>query len=442
MMRFRRHLFELGIIGGGLFAGYCWASPADAAPEPVAAQAAAPQAAPAAPGETATPASQVTRPVEPARTPHAGAESPELAQLSADERELFAGNADPKATPSLLSRDSTCGEGKDRPCLGERVDWLEGLKMPDLPVRPDEDVRRYVRYFTETNHGRKIFQTWLRRSAKYRSAVSDALRERDLPQDLHALVFVESGYSPPAVSSAGAAGLWQLMPATAKAYNLTVDPDYDERRSVKKASLAGARHLSDLYERFGSWDLAFAAYNMGYQGLLGRMKELGTQDFWELSQMPGALPAETAHYVPKILAVALVLRNLDKFVFDEGRAEPAIATSELDVPPGTSLAIVARASGTSLQKIHELNPELLRATMPTRGNFAVHVPSSGLSRARAMLPELIDPIDRDGLEQRVPATFDWGKDELPKRSRKQRAVFQQDDENTTEKPAKGSKAKG
>lgn len=463
MTRFRRHVFELGVIGAGLFAGYCWASPADAAtgPEPVAvapSPADAPGSAPAP-----MPAAAMTRPPEakPAR-PGAtgGAESPELAQLAQDEGELFPGaeKSDAKATPALLLRDSTCGDGKDKPCLGERADWLEGLKMPDLPVRPDEDVRRYVRYFTETNHGRKIFQAWLRRSGKYRAAVSEALRERDLPQDLHALVFVESAYSPSAVSSAGAVGLWQLMPSTGKAYNLAIDADYDERRSIKKASLAGARHLSDLYERFGSWDLAFAAYNMGYQGLLGRMKELGTQDYWELSQMPGALPRETALYVPKILAVAVVLRNLDRFGFDEVRGEAPTPTSDLEVPPRTSLAVVARAAGTSLVKLHELNPELLRTTMPTRDHVSVHVPTAGLARARVMLPELVDPIDRDGLEQRVPATFDWGKDELPKHARK-RPLFQDDATEpappatndaapaapattTTVKPAKGKKAKG
>ena len=409
-----------------------------------------------------TPAGAMTRPPE-ARPTRPGAESAELAQLAQDEGELFpagpGGKNDASATPSLLLRDSTCGDGKDKPCLGERADWLEGLKMPDLPVRPDEDVRRYVRYFTETNHGRKIFQTMLRRSGKYRAAVSEALRERDLPQDLHALVFVESAYSPTAVSSAGAAGLWQLMPSTAKAYGIAVEPDFDERRSLKKASLAGARHLSDLYERFGSWDLAFAAYNMGYQGLLGRMKELGTQDYWELSQMPGALPRETALYVPKILAVAVVLRNLDRFGFEDVRAEVATATSDLEVPARTSLAVVARAAGTSLVKLHELNPELLRATMPTRDHVAVHVPTAGLARARVMLPELVDPVDRDGLEQKVPATFDWGKDELPKHARK-RPIFQEDATETTPpatpttndaapaapattvKPAKGKKAKG
>lgn len=425
-----RRILELALVGAGLGAGYCWATPADAAISPANVQLAGPAALTPAPAPAVV---QAPPPPHPARP---GAESPELAQLLRDEEQLFPPNApESKANgwqPSLFAKDSACSDKPDlgttraHPCLADRPDWLADLRMPDLPVRPDEDVRRYVRYFSETNHGRKIFGTWLRRSGRYRQAVTEALRERGLPQDLHALVFVESGYSPAAVSSANAVGLWQFIPSTGKAYGLSIDPEYDERRSIKKASAAGAHHLADLYDRFGSWDLAFAAYNMGYQGLLGRMRELGTEDFWELAAMPGALPRESALYVPKILAVAVILRNLDRFGFDDVHAEGHVATSELEVPPRTPLALVARAAGTSLVKLRELNPELLRSTMPAKENITVHVPSSGLARARALLPQLIDPVDRDGLENKVSASFDWGKDELPKK--KSSPIFEEDRE--------------
>lgn len=413
-----RRAIELALVGAGLFAGYCWATPADAALPPLS---------PVVVPEVPVAALAAPHAIPPAHPSRPGSESAELSQLLRDEEQLFPGTPETKTQgwqPSLLSKDSACNESSGRPCLADRPDWLSDLRMPDLPVRPDEDVRRYVRYFSETNHGRRIFSAWLKRSTRYRSAVSEALRERGLPQDLHALVFVESGYSPAAVSTANAVGLWQFIPSTGKAYGLSVDADYDERRSIKKASAAGAHHLADLYDRFGSWDLAFAAYNMGYQGLLGRMKELGTEDFWELAQMPGALPRESALYVPKILAVALVLRNLDRFGFDEVHGDPATTTAELEVPAHTALSTVARAAGTSLQKLKELNPELLRNTMPARENVTVHIPTAGLARARVMLPQLVDPIDRDGLEQKVSASFDWGKDELPKR--RSTPIFEED----------------
>jgi membrane-bound lytic murein transglycosylase D len=424
---------ELGLVSIGLVAGYGFAGPPASAGgagkggAPVAhiAAASAPSAAPLADALGGLPG---LGPAAPALTPVSGgrhgAESPELRTLRAAEGELFplagAPNAPaPGVDPFDLLSDKLCGpDGCQGAAIGKGSgEWLKDLRMPDLPVRPDDEIHRYVRFFSETTRGRKIFSGWLRRSGRYRAVVTEALRDRQLPQDLHALVFVESGYSPTAASSAGAVGLFQFVPSTAKAYGLSVEGAIDERRSAQKSATAGAHHLQDLYERLGSWDLAFAAYNMGYQGMLSRMQELGTEDFWELSALPGALPRETQLYVPKILAVALVLRNLDRFGFDDVRPESAIAASELEVPPNTSLATLARAAGTSVETLRELNPELATNTVPRKSGASpviVRVPASGLARARTMLPRLLDPLDRDALENRVGPSFDWGTDEVPR----------------------------
>jgi len=127
-------------------------------------------------------------------------------------------------------------------------------------------------------------------------------------------------------------GLWQFMPGTAHVYGLAVDEDFDERRNVEKATDAGVRYLSDLYERFGSWELAMAAYDMGYGRLTQRVQELSTNDYWTLSLVRGAIPDEALAYVPKIIAVALLLRNLDRFGFDEVQQDPPLTASALDVP--------------------------------------------------------------------------------------------------------------
>jgi membrane-bound lytic murein transglycosylase D len=317
------------------------------------------------------------------------------------------------------------------------MEGLANLAMPDLPVRLDANVRRYLHFFSSSPRGRKIFETWLHRSGRYRQLVSQALRKHQIPLDLHALVFVESGYSPAATSPAGAAGLWQFMPGTARAYDLTIERDYDERRSVTKASEAGARHLADLYERFGSWDLALGAYNMGYQGMLNRMHELGTEDFWEMSAIEGALPRETALYVPKIMAIALILRNLQHFGFDDRGNDMSVATVDVQVPGGVPISTVARAAGTSVDRMHAFNPEFLRDTIPGRGNVLVHVPASGAARARIMLPRLLDPLDRDGLEQKVGSAFDWGSDELP-RGKAARSFY----DNATEDDAHSASTDG
>ena len=316
-----------------------------------------------------------------------------------------------------------CGTGVERRlCNADDVDpgavaapagnWMVGLRAPDIPVHASVRVERFFRYLTESTGGRKLFRNWLKRSGRYHDVVARALHDRGMPQDLEALVFVESGYSPTAVSSEGAAGLWQFMPGTAHVYGLAVDEDYDERRSIEKSTEAATRYLSDLYERFGSWELAMAAYDMGYGRLTQRVQELSTNDYWTLSLVRGAIPDEALAYVPKIIAVALLLRNLDRFGFDEVSLDPPMMASELEVPGGAPLRIVARAAGTSVERLRQLNPELLTGSVPDRGTpISIRVPSRGVARANTMLSRLLAHW-HPGAEERVDDGFDWGADEL------------------------------
>jgi membrane-bound lytic murein transglycosylase D len=383
----------------------------------------APTGAPIGPGTSALPAG----------TSH-GPESSELQVLRSPEFEMFGeraaaahGEHGPAVPRPQTSRPSSvCGTGPERRlCNADDVDpgsapapegnWMVGLRAPDLPVHASVRVERFFRYLTESTSGRKLFRAWLKRSGKYHDVVARALHDRGMPQDLEALVFVESGYSPTAVSSEGAMGLWQFMPGTAHVYGLAVDEDFDERRSVEKATEAGVRYLSDLYERFGSWELAMAAYDMGYGRLTQRVQELSTNDYWTLSLVRGAIPDEALAYVPKIIAVALLLRNLDRFGFDEVQQDPPLTSSALDVPGGTPLRIVARAAGTSVERLHQLNPELLSAFVPDRGTtIPLNVPSRGVARANTMLPRLLAHFHpgAGGGEEGVDDRFDWGSEEL------------------------------
>ena len=358
--------------------------------------------------------------MEPMPAAQDGAESPELRALRQAEKQIFGDTAPRARTPASMlaptAEPEACQGGVACTEDPGSTEWMTGLRMPDLPVHADVKVARFVHYFTQNPQGRKIFRMWLKRSGRYRQTVEQALRERALPRDLMALVFIESGFSPFATSHAGAVGLWQFMPDTARAYGLAVEADFDERRSIARASDAATRHLSDLYEKFGSWELALAAYNMGYKGMLDRVRDTGSNDFWTLAKIDGALPKESQLYVPKIVAVAILLNNLERFGFDDTHVDAPLSTSNLEVPPGIDLAIVARAAGTSIQNMHELNPELIGELIPDRGkSFIAHIPSSGLARAHAMLPRLLDRRERDGLELEVPRGFDWGKDELPRR---------------------------
>lgn len=303
-----------------------------------------------------------------------------------------------------------------RPVVAEieaAPDWLKGLERPDIAVPRNKRIAKYIRHFSKAEEGRAVFSSWLRRSGAYRRIVSDALDKRKLPQDLMAVMFVESGCWPKAVSSAGAAGLWQFMPQTARAYGLTVRPDYDERRSIWKSTDAALNHLADLYNQFQSWHLALAAYNLGYQGLQDRMLRTNTEDFFSLVQQSDSLPAETAAYVPKILAVALILRNLEYFGFDDVEQLPALSASRINVPPNTELSLLARAAGTSVRKLRELNPQFLSDEVPDfGGNLFAYLPNGGLARAKVMLPRLLSSDQTEGVNVAVTSDFDWGQDEL------------------------------
>jgi membrane-bound lytic murein transglycosylase D len=415
-------------------------APAEPTSGPVAA------GAPRDPGASALPASTSHNP-----------ESSELQVLRSPEFEMFgertAEHAPAVPRPQTSRPSSVCGSGPERRlCNADDVDpgsapapegnWMVGLRAPDLPVHASVRVERFFRYLTESTNGRKLFRAWLKRSGRYPHVGARAPHDRGMPQDLEALVFVESGYSPTAVSSEGAMGLWQFMPGTAHVYGLAVDEDFDERRSVEKATEAGVRYLSDLYERFGSWELAMAAYDMGYGRLTQRVQELSTNDYWTLSLVRGAIPDEALAYVPKIIAVALLLRNLDRFGFDEVQLDPPMTSSALDVPGGTPLRIVARAAGTSVERLHQLNPELLSAFVPDRGTtIPLMVPSRGVARANTMLPRLLAHFHpgAGGDEGGVDDRFDWGSDELlPTPARRAPRTSLWNDSMTTQPAARPS----
>ena len=350
-----------------------------------------------------------------------GAESVELRILRRAEDSLFADEPNPEpASMPLAAPTEACEAPNANDWQVSRdmhasagPNWPSGLKMPSMPVRQNPRVAKYIRYFSSSAEGRKLFTTWLRRSGRYRSPITRALEEHDMPRDLLSIVFVESGFWPTAVSSAGAVGLWQFMPQTAKAYGLKVERGYDERQSVFQATSAAVDHLSDLYARFQSWDLALAAYNLGYASLSDRLHQYGVDDFWSLAQIPDALPKETALYVPKVLAVAVLLNNLDYFGFGDVELAPSIDAAQLEVPSGIRLSMVARAAGTSARALRELNPQIHGDVMPDRGEpLTIYVPGNGLARARRMLPALLSRQENTELDRQVSPDFDWGHDEV------------------------------
>jgi membrane-bound lytic murein transglycosylase D len=354
----------------------------------------------------------------------AGVESTELKALRDAERELFppASPAPGSAWPSDLTLVLPGDPGRLMPSglppapalpppgsaeSAKDLSWLAHLELPDVPVRWDERVVRYLEFFRDDPRGRTTFANLYRHSGRWRDAMRRALRRRSLPEDLVYVAMVESGFDASARSVAGAAGLWQFMPETARIYGLSIDRWVDQRLSPTLATEAAADFLGDLHRRFGSWELALAAYNMGYAGLAAVVKRYNTNDFWSLARTEGTLPWETTLYVPKILAAAVVGHNLAAFGLGDLAVDTAVDADEVSVPPGTPLSVVAQAAGATAADIEALNPELRSARTPPASEsdapYPVKVPpgkgsvvTEGIGKLRKDLPSLDRYVVRFG----------------------------------------------
>jgi len=354
-------------------------------------------------------------------------ESLELKAMRELDLALFPGNAPTAGAPWLAEGSPLVDRGEPRilasglppqaplhPVATEAtpdLSWLRQLAMPDIPVRWDGRVVRYLEYYRNNPRGRSMVQTWLRKSGRYGGAIRRILREQGMPEDIVWLALVESGFDPTIGSPVGAAGLWQFMPDGARIYGLTVDRWVDERLDPERSTLAAARYLADLRQRFGGWELAFAAYNMGYGGLLASIRKYNTNDFWELSRLESGMPLETALYVPKIVAMAIVARNRAIFGCEDLELDPAVNFDKVAVGSGVSLRAVALASSTSVEKLEELNPQLLASRAPPilagakdDATWTVRVPVGAAPKAAKTLSQF---VDGDGKIDRY--TVRWGE---------------------------------
>lgn len=231
----------------------------------------------------------------------------------------------------------------------------------DLPVTYNKKVSKWVAYFQ--GRGNKWFRTWLQRSYKYMPFIQEELRRAGLPSDLAYMVMIESGFSPNAISHADAVGPWQFIEATGSRYGLSKNWWLDERRDLKKSTLAAIRYLKDLHEEFGSWYLVAASYNMGESGLRRRIKKYGTKDYWTLIKL-NALPQETQDYVPKILAAMLISKAPNLYGFRGLEKMDPLTYDIVFVPGGTDLAELADHLGVTRKSLKDLNAELYLGYIP------------------------------------------------------------------------------
>jgi membrane-bound lytic murein transglycosylase D len=271
--------------------------------------------------------------------------------------------------------------------------WMARLDTPAISVRWNRKTVEYLRYFRDTPRGQKMVRSWFRRLGRYEKRLRMILREVSVPEDLVFVAMAESGFDPRVRSRVGAGGMWQFMDATGRVYGLEQDYWVDERFDIEKSTYAAALYLKDLRTRFGSWELALAAYNAGYGIVMASIRRHNTNNFWTLAAMESGLPYASTNYVPKIVAGAIVGRNRRVFGCDTKTLQPAppIDWVEVLVSQSTALSAVATAIGEDPELILELNAQLIRGRTPPRpGGYRIRIPPDrleGWKNAHGSLPE-------------------------------------------------------
>jgi membrane-bound lytic murein transglycosylase D len=252
----------------------------------------------------------------------------------------------------------------------------------DLPLVLNDTVAGYINYFS--SRGRGTLESALARSGQYKEMISRVLKEEGVPQDLIYLAQAESGFRPLALSHAGARGMWQFMSSRAKGYGLERSWWVDERQDPEKATRAAARHLKDLYNQFGDWYLAMAAYNSGPGTVQSAVRRTGYADFWELYKR-NVLPKETRNYVPIILAVTIMAKNPEQYGLDHIDATKPLAADSIKINYPVDLRLVAECVDASASDLQALNPSLLRMTTPKDREFELHLPAGSKQKYQAAI---------------------------------------------------------
>ena len=293
-------------------------------------------------------------------------------------------------TPPQQSSTARFTDAFDAPAeTAETVPSLGGLTGPsdlyNVPIVMDSSVQSHIRYFNTSIHNR--FEQWLLRLSRYRPLVENIFAEFHLPSDLVFLSLVESGFNPYAYSRAKATGPWQFMKGTAKVYGLRVDSYVDERRDPIKSTVAAARYLRDLYDLFGAWPLAMAAYNAGEGKVMRALQKAQAESFTDISKTR-LIRRETKEYVPRFMAATIIAKNPNRYGFAQEASAPH-QFEEVVVTRPLHFHAIANATGIPFSELRLLNPELRRdATPPGDDAYLLKVPVG----TKAKVEQLLDRV--------------------------------------------------
>ncbi|MGA6926993.1 MAG: transglycosylase SLT domain-containing protein, partial [Desulfosarcina sp.] len=267
-----------------------------------------------------------------------------------------------------------------------------------VPLENRDVVERFEKEMLVSLGDRPQVILWLKRSRRYFPYIEKVLRENGLPDDLKYLAVAESALRMHAGSHKGAMGVWQLMPQTARKYGLVVDERFDERRNPYLSTPAAAVYLKDLVDRFASWSLALAAYNMGEEGLEAEVLEQGHADYYRLY-----LPLETQRFVLRILAIKKIMEAPQDYGFhlsaDDFYPPDHFVAVRIDAFADLPIRLIADAAGTDFKTIKDYNPDV-RGYYLAAGTRMVNIPNESETGFQARLTGLIE-VDTEIRSQRL-----------------------------------------
>ncbi len=221
---------------------------------------------------------------------------------------------------------------------------------------------------------------------RYRPMIQRVLQEEGIPQELIHLAQAESGFIPRAISRKAAGGMWQFVVFRGQQYGLMQTRFTDDRMDPEMATRAAAHHLHDLYNEFGDWYLAIAAYNCGPGTVEKAVERTGYADFWELRSR-GALPAETTNYVPIILAMTIMEKNAAEYGLEGVQLDAPLEYDTVKTDAVTSLTLISDITELPAAQLAEMNPAALKGMVPA--GYTLHVPKGmgdDVAQALAKVP--------------------------------------------------------
>lgn len=254
--------------------------------------------------------------------------------------------------------------------IKSRLDNLSGV----LDVSYDREIRsRLLEY---TVYARKNTEDLLGRAIKYFPIFEEKLRAKNLPTELKYIAVVESMLNPTAKSRVGAYGMWQFMPATGRMYGLSRDVYVDQRADPELATDAALDYLSDLYDQFGDWTVAMAAYNCGPGNIRKAIRRSGKTDFWG---MKAYLPKETRNYIPRIIAAAYLMSYYHSHnLSPKGYVADFQETEVVNPDKNLSLTEISENLNLDIASLRNLNPIYKSDRVPGNGRNPLRLPKSRL----------------------------------------------------------------